>query len=277
MFHFNSSYLNKLAESQKDIWHDAEPFSHIVIDDFLPEDLALQIGNSFPGEDDIEWRLAGPGDSKHSGLKKVEKLSTSNEENFPDTIRHMMYCFQSGVFLTFLEKLTGFEYLSSDPHNFGCGLHSTGTGGRLMVHLDASRHPNKDFIQLINMIYYCNPDWKDEYGGDLELWDKSVKKCVKKVSPKFNRAVIFHTGKYSYHGHPVPTTSPEGVRRNSLAVYYYSTKKSQSDLDYTNFVEWKSVTEHDQKNIYHYGKQIVRKSLPKSLINSLAKIVRKVK
>ena len=31
-----------------------------------------------------------------------------------------------------------------------------------MLHLDASRHPNKDMHQLINCIYYCSPDWKPE-------------------------------------------------------------------------------------------------------------------
>ena len=28
-------------------------------------------------------------------------------------------------------------------------------------------------------------DWKDEYGGALELWDKNMKSCVQKIQPIF--------------------------------------------------------------------------------------------
>ena len=39
-----------------------------------------------------------------------------------------------------------------------------------MVHADASRHQNPKLQQVINLIYYVTPDWKDEYNGQLELW-----------------------------------------------------------------------------------------------------------
>lgn len=38
----------------------------------------------------------------------------------------------------------------------------------------------------------------------------------------FNRCVIFETNEISYHGHPKPLKTPEGINRKSLATYYYT-------------------------------------------------------
>lgn len=275
MYFFNRERLDALAGEYREAWKDSEPFPHIVIDNFLPNDVALQIAAEFPTIEQIEWNLAGPGDSLHTGDRRVEKLASSNEEEFPATIRHTMYGFQSGVFLRFLESLSGFSHLSADPHHFGCGLHSTGRGGRLMVHRDASRHPNKDYIQLINLIYYCTADWQEDYGGHLQFWDGRASRCVKKIAPVFNRAVLFYTGSKSYHGHPEPLVCPEGMRRNSLALYYYSTDQTQGDLAYTNYVEWKHATPHDRTSLKHRIKKLVRMTMPPRVVNALAALVRK--
>ena len=47
-----------------------------------------------------------------------------------------------------------------------------------------------------------------------------MSKCIKKVTPKFNRAIIFNTTDISYHGHPSPLMCPENKCRKSLAWYY---------------------------------------------------------
>lgn len=277
MFFFNRNELEIIAQNFSGQFENSEPFQHVVIDDFLPLKVANKIAAEFSEADKTNWRLAGPGDSKHSGDPEVEKISLSDEQGFPDGVRQLMHSMQSGIFIRFIEKLTGFSHLNADPHNFGCGLHSTGNGGRLMLHVDASRHPNKDFQQLINVIYYCTPDWHEEYGGHLELWDKEAKKCVKKVAPIFNRAVIFYTGRYSYHGHPEPISCPKTMRRNSMALYFYTTKKEQSNIGHSNYVEWKAVTKHDKRSLYHYSKNIIRKILPRRTINWLATVFRSIK
>jgi hypothetical protein len=54
------------------------------------------------------------------------------------------------------------------------------------------------------------------------LWDKKMKQCEKKVLPIFNRCVIFNTDHDSNHGHPEPLTTPDGITRQSIALYYYT-------------------------------------------------------
>jgi len=273
-FFFTREKLFALADQYKEQFATAEPFQHVAIDDFLPEEFALRIANSFPGIDDIDWRLEGPGDSVHSGDKHIEKVTTGDEQKFPDLVRLMMMQFQSGIFCQFLSRLTGYSGLMGDPNHFGCGLHSTGRGGRLMLHLDASRHPNKDLNQIINCIFYCTPNWQDSYGGGLELWDSDAKNCVTTVAPRFNRLAIFKVSGKSWHGHPNPVQCPIEIRRNSLALYYYTTDKAATGFEYSNFVQWKSVTRHDKQTALHRIKSVIRSTLPVSVINKLAKFAR---
>lgn len=275
LFFFSRSEMMEKADALHDEFKNAEPFPHVVIDNFFPEEIALRLGRAFPGIDDIDWKFEGPGDSKHTGDKKIEKVATSNEELFPDEIRFMMMQLQSGIFCNFLNRLTGFEHLAPDPSHHGCGLHSTGNGGRLMLHIDASRHPNKDLNQLINVIYYCSPDWDVNYGGGLELWNKDASKKIKTVEPLFNRMVIFYTAGKSWHGHPEPVVCPPEMRRNSMALYYYTTDSGISDLEYVNYVQWKAVSKHDKQSPMHFIKSTVRAALPQSVVNKLATFARK--
>ena len=79
-----------------------------------------------------------------------------------------------------------------------------------------------DLDRRVNVLIYLNKNWKEEYGGQLELWDKDMKKCKKKIVPIFNKMVIFSTNDFSNHGHPNPVTCPDNHSRKSIALYYFS-------------------------------------------------------
>jgi hypothetical protein len=116
-----------------------------------------------------------------------------------------------------------------------------GAGGRLMIHTDVNRHTvgHARLHQILNGILYLNEDWKDEYGGHLELWNRA-RQPETSILPTANRFVLFATGTKSLHGHPRPLTPPPGRRRNSLAVYYYVLDRP-TDEDYGGYqtsVDW---------------------------------------
>ena len=77
-----------------------------------------------------------------------------------------------------------------------------------------------------------NKAWKEEYEGHLELWDinQSNRNLLEKISPKFNRCVIFETNEISYHGHPTPLNTPVGITRKSIATYYYTKSRPMSEI-----------------------------------------------
>ena len=41
-----------------------------------------------------------------------------------------------------------------------------------------------------------------------------MKKAEKKISPNFNKIVIFSTNDFSNHGHPEPLNYPDSLSRN---------------------------------------------------------------
>jgi Rps23 Pro-64 3,4-dihydroxylase Tpa1-like proline 4-hydroxylase len=124
--------------------------------------------------------------------------------------------------LGFLEAMTGIDGLISDPYFVGGGLHETRRGGHLGVHADFNIHEHLKVERRLNLLLYLNRDWKPEYGGQLELWDRQMKACVVRVEPIFGRAVVFNTSLDSFHGHPDPLNCPPERSRRSIATYYYS-------------------------------------------------------
>lgn len=271
-FYFDPKKLKEASDQLHQVFVKAEPFPHIVIDDFIPTEVLDIIEAEFPKIDQIGWTFWGPGETKHTKNKNIEKVGTYDENNFGLLTRHFMQQLNSATFIRFLSELTGTPDIVVDPTYNHCGLHSTGRGGKLMVHTDTNRHPipNK-FHQRYNLILFVNKDWKEEYGGHLELWSRDAKRCVKKILPIFNRCVIFDTGKYSFHGHPHPLTCPEGRRRNSLAVYYYVTERLSDDGydGFQNEVGWVALTSEEK-----FFRSMIR--LKSGVENFLVKIVKKV-
>lgn len=147
-----------------------------------------------------------------------------------DATRMLLYSFNSSTFITFLEILTGIDGIIPDPHFEGGGLHQIERGGYLKMHVDFNRHNKMRLDRRLNLLIYLNKDWQEEYGGHLELWDRNMTQCVKKVLPVFNRFVVFSTNDFSYHGHPEPLTCPEDRSRKSLALYYYTNGRPAEEL-----------------------------------------------
>ena len=109
-----------------------------------------------------------------------------------------------------------------DPHLEGGGLHQIVPGGHLGVHVDFNRHPRTGLERRLNVLMYLNRDWKEEYGGALELWRAEPRRREQRILPLWGRLVVFSTTDRSYHGHPEPLACPEGMTRKSVALYYYS-------------------------------------------------------
>ncbi len=149
-------------------------------------------------------------------------MSLEEEVHFGPVTRRLLHSLNSGPFLSFLEKLTKLGGLVADPHFRGGGLHRIERGGKLGVHADYNYYRRLGVYRRLNLLIYLNDDWKKEWGGHLELWDREKTGCVRRVLPALNRAVIFDTSNRSYHGHPEPLNCPSGMARRSLALYYYS-------------------------------------------------------
>jgi hypothetical protein len=206
----------------------ATPFPNVVLDDFLAPDVAKACRSEFPPRRSGDWNSY-----THVNERKFGK---SDRLNFPPTLRALVDELNSPRFLHFIEQLTGIPRLIADESLMGGGLHQSGKGGFLNIHADFTGHPHHARWQRrVNLLVYLNPDWEESYGGQLELWDREMKACVKRIPPIMNRAVIFRTDVDAYHGHPDPMTCPEDFSRRSLALYYFTDESAAFQVRSTEY------------------------------------------
>jgi hypothetical protein len=213
-YYFSNESLSELADRHRDRFRTAEPFPHVVFEDFLPAWVLDKVVTEFPTPESAPWKKFDKTTSK--------KLASEGEEFFGEFTLHLLAQFNSSVFLRFLEQLTGIDGLVPDPYFEGGGLHQIERGGFLKVHADFNRHEKLRLDRRLNAIAYLNRDWQESYGGALELWDRKMTHPVAEVLPVFNRFVVFATTDFAYHGHPDPLACPPDRTRRSLALYYYT-------------------------------------------------------
>jgi Rps23 Pro-64 3,4-dihydroxylase Tpa1-like proline 4-hydroxylase len=191
----------------------AEPFPHIVLDDFIDREILKGLLEEWP--DASEKRF-------YNRAQERLKYEWQPHELTSPRLRSFLAEMNSEPVLRFLEKMTGIPKLIADPYYLGGGLHQIGPGGHLSVHADFNIHTGMNVIRRLNLLIYLNEDWQDEYGGHLELWEKDMSASRVKVAPIIGRAVVFNTDSDSFHGHPEPLTCPPERSRRSLALYYYT-------------------------------------------------------
>jgi Rps23 Pro-64 3,4-dihydroxylase Tpa1-like proline 4-hydroxylase len=229
---FENRRYADLAMSLRAEYVSAYPFPHIVIDDFLPSDVAQRLALEYPSPDFMaeNWKC-------HSN-ENVERYFLENTARFPPSMRLFASAITSRSFLLFLETLTGIASLLPDPYFLGGGAMVTGNGGFLRTHVDFNWHQKLQAWRRCNALFYLTPDWDSKWGGDLELWETDGSKLAKCVSPKFNRVVIFSTTKNSFHGQPQPLNCPPNVYRRVFSAFYYCSNRSElidEDPHYTRY------------------------------------------
>jgi hypothetical protein len=218
---FAAARYAELAARLAPSYATAAPFPHAVIDDFLPAEAAERVLAEFPRPGDLDWTRFQDASGR--------KLASGRELQLPPGARGLLRELNSALFLDFLERLTGIEGLIPDPSLEGGGLHQIEPGGFLKIHADFNLHPRLRLDRRLNLLLYLNKDWKEEYGGHLQLWDRGMTRCERKLLPVFNRCVVFSTTDWSFHGHPEPLTCPEGMTRKSLALYYYTNGRPEAE------------------------------------------------
>lgn len=163
-----------------------------------------RVVSEFPDVDDPRWQT-------FHGQHEARKQQGGPACWGPATTAVVLHLL-SPVMVRQVCQLVGADHLVGDV--VGGGMHQSGPGARLDVHVDFDRHPQTHWRRRVNLLLYLNHGWREEWGGCLELGRKPVV-----VAPEFGRMVIFECSDRSWHGHPVPVA--DGHVRRSLAVYFY--------------------------------------------------------
>jgi len=259
--------MRDVASPLRDKYSTASPFPHAVIDGLFDDQLLCAIAGEFPGPHDVEWIT-------YKNSKEV-KLASGRDEHFRPLTRMMLYHLNAAPFLEFLSAITGIENLISDPFLEGGGMHQIEPGGKLSIHADFNKHPHNHLDRRLNVLLYLNKDWRDEYGGQLELWDQTMRSCEKKIAPKLNRMVIFSTTDVSYHGHPDPLNCPIGMTRKSLALYYYTNGRPHEEASSVHSTLFQTrpgeVFQSAERPPVNYIKEFMKDLLPPILTRAISR------
>ncbi len=210
-----TAHLRQRLSGRREEYAQADPFPHVVIDGVLPVGVFERAADAFPPLDDPGW----------NGYLHVNEAKYANPDanSWPAVLVAIRDALCGGDFVSMLSELTGIDELMPDPSMDGGGLHQTLRGGHLNIHTDFTTHHRvRTWHRRVNVLIYLTKGWQRNWGGDLELWDRTMTRCVSSVAPMGNRMLVFTTSGESHHGHPEPLRCPPDVARRTLALYYFT-------------------------------------------------------
>jgi hypothetical protein len=203
-------------EALREQFRSAKPFPWMKIDGFLDSKFADEVTASYP-----TFEMAAELGHEFSAVNENKKVQIVDYEKFPSPVKRLSDAISNPQFLEDLAFITGLPKLVWDPEFAGGGMHQTARSGWLDVHVDFNYHSTLHLHRRLNILVFLNPVWKQEWGGEFELWDEKVERRQHSVMPIHNRCVVFETSEISWHG-VTAVTCPDGVARKSFAAYYYT-------------------------------------------------------
>ena len=192
----------------------AFPFPHLIIDDFCESEKVEEMLRLIPELDN----------KSRDYMFASNKFEKSNYMELGLVFEEFYQDLRSDRFNDFLSYIAC-ENVFVDPKNHGGGLHQGKKNSFLDMHLDFNYHPiNKNWYRNMNLLFYLNKDWVNEYKGHLKIEDlRSGEKT--ELNVPFNRMIIQQCRPYTLHGYDM-TNFPDGRFRTSIATYAYTIHKT---------------------------------------------------
>jgi hypothetical protein len=215
------------AEGHHDTFLHAEPFKHVVIEDFFEPSFAERLLADFPVFDS---RLA-TNEFGMTGRKAVN----ANIREISAVYRRLYEAINSVPFLDLVSHISGISGLVLDPTMYGGGTHDNQHGQELDPHVDFNYDEAQQLHRRLNLIVYLNKEWSGEWGGALEMHSNPRDPAANHVTsyaPVFNRCVMFETNERSWHGFPridLPADKRH-LSRKSISIYLYTKDRPTEEI-----------------------------------------------
>jgi Rps23 Pro-64 3,4-dihydroxylase Tpa1-like proline 4-hydroxylase len=201
---------------------NAKPFPMAVIDNFLPNDFAIDMYNEISLINDNTWKEFT---RNGSHMFEFNRLGTT-----PAAFKLMSYL-HSSYALEKLTNFTGIEGLIPDPHLIGAGYSKSYTGDTLQVHTDFNWNNTLKLHRALSLIIYLTPDWDINWNGGLDFYNEDRNHIVTHVDCLFNRCLIWKYNKFGWHGHTSPLKCPIDKPRTTFRLFYYTSNSTFLDDD----------------------------------------------
>jgi len=248
----NPKYLEKSTITQlASDFQNGFPYKHIVLDNFLNPEFADSLYNNFPSIEKLHKHYKGLNENKSEG---------SNFEDFDPVFSQVRGEVMTDEFAKWMAEITGINGVFVTEDKLGTGLHQGGDGSFLDIHVDFSIHHVKNVHRRLNMLIYLNKNWKEEYGGGMEMWNADMTKMEKMVMPVLNRCLIFETNQISYHGYS-KINIPEGETRKSFYTYFYTPLEEDEKVKYHDTIFKTKPTDSTYKKVGTKFKETAKNSI----------------
>lgn len=188
------------------------------IDNLLPAEVFLSVYKSFPRDADGFFNL---------DTFREKKKTCVNLEDYDPILGNITYAIQDKKIIDIVSEICGFNEIEPDPKLYAGGLSIMFKNGFLNPHLDNSHDSDRKRYRRLNLLYYVTPDWKTDNGGNLEIWDKNVRK-QRTITAYGNRLVVMETNKESWHS----VSKVIDDRPRCCVSNYYFSKKSPDNTEY---------------------------------------------
>lgn len=222
-----------------------------TIDDLLPNELAMEIAAVFPQPDQMKLQKS----------IREHKYTAKQLDKYDSKIEDIVFAFQDPRILEITSEITGLEKLDPDPYLYAGGISSMAKGNFLLPHLDNSHDKDRNEYRVLNLLYYITPGWKQEYGGNFELWDAGPEGKPREIVSTFNRLVIMATHETSWHS--VNEVKYDGARC-CISNYYFS-KKPIASHEYFHVTTFRGRPEQPVLDMVLKGDGVLRAGMRKIL------------
>ena len=187
----------------------------VAVSNLLPDDLAHEIYRSLPSVN--QMRLLSSFRERKYTFKQLDLA--------PSLLKDITVAIQDPKVVSLVEQITGISHQVPDPLLYAGGISIMTAGHFLNPHIDNSHDGERNHYRVLNLLYYVTPNWKPEYGGNLELWNHKVEECIT-IPSQFNSLVIMETNRKSWHSvNPIVYNG----QRCCVSNYYFSTQSPEGE------------------------------------------------
>lgn len=202
--------LNTNKENLKSQYQNTDSnIGYLFVDNILPEEIALKIAEVFPKPDQMVLKKS----------LRENKYVAAQMNLYNPLLEEIVYAFQDKRIVEVIGEICCIRNPIPDENLYAGGISLMGENQFLNPHLDNSHDKDRNLWRVLNLLYYVTPEWKEEYGGNLELWPHGLEQKQTTIHSKFNRLAIMETHNDSLH-----SVSPivfDGYRR-CVSNYYFS-------------------------------------------------------
>lgn len=199
-------------------WEASGRVQHAVVDDLLPVDVARRIRDAFPAPESMGIKKS---------LRELKHVAAQMDRYDP-LLEEAVFAFQDPRVVQLVAEITGLRELEPDSLLYAGGVSLMSRGHFLNPHIDNSHDKARERYRVLNLLYYCSPDWRLDNGGNLELWPEGVSGSPVTIESRFNRLVLMVTHTASWHS--VSRVEVDGAR--CCVSNYYFSKRPAEPRDY---------------------------------------------